>query len=367
MAPLRATRKHQSDQSRDPTGSPQVHAMTSTPARSPIKKRKMGVTLAQKQALIDNLQLEITERARRLRAQYSIQAQQLRSRVEMRINRIPTALRKAKMGDLLLKALHPQQPPQPPKPAYVARPPPVPAKDATTPKPIPRKPVPASNAAAGRKRLSGEISDDKENQRNDANSPKKRSRVVAATTKEPAPIQPAHVLSPTSSNTRFAPRERPAASPAKAALSRPGSPHKGPPGRPNNMLPSTVEKAKAAAARPGTAAGARRALPGASSSVNSTTGTRPRQAIAPRPATAASTRGRRKVSGASDDGSDGSTSTTATKKVGAGRVAKASAAAGPAAKKAAANATKPPATKKPPAAKAGTASAATGRALRKRN
>lgn len=33
---------------------------TSSPQRSPIKKRKLGITLAQKQALIENLQLEST-------------------------------------------------------------------------------------------------------------------------------------------------------------------------------------------------------------------------------------------------------------------------------------------------------------------
>ncbi|KAJ8120252.1 hypothetical protein ONZ43_g2993 [Nemania bipapillata] len=76
-----------------------------SPQRSPIKKRKLGITLSQKQALIDNLQLEISERARRLRAQYNIQAQQLRSRVEMRVNRIPTTLRRLKMCELPAKSL----------------------------------------------------------------------------------------------------------------------------------------------------------------------------------------------------------------------------------------------------------------------
>lgn len=45
----------------------------------------------------------VTERARKLRAQYMLQAQGMRSRIEIRVNRIPTALRKAKMGDLLTK------------------------------------------------------------------------------------------------------------------------------------------------------------------------------------------------------------------------------------------------------------------------
>ena len=42
----------------------------------------------------------VTERARKLRAQYALQAQSLRTRIELRINRIPTSLRKANMGDL---------------------------------------------------------------------------------------------------------------------------------------------------------------------------------------------------------------------------------------------------------------------------
>lgn len=90
-----------------------------TPEQSP-RKQAIGITQAQKQALIDNLQLEsmktpfndltpvaanrvctVTERARRLRAQYAQQAQELRSRLERRVTRIPNALRKRKIQDLL--------------------------------------------------------------------------------------------------------------------------------------------------------------------------------------------------------------------------------------------------------------------------
>lgn len=45
----------------------------------------------------------VTERARKLRAQYMLQAQGLRTRIEIRVNRIPMALRKANIGELLLK------------------------------------------------------------------------------------------------------------------------------------------------------------------------------------------------------------------------------------------------------------------------
>lgn len=45
----------------------------------------------------------VTVRARRLRAQYGTQAEGLRTRVEFRVNRIPPALRKQKLGDLIKK------------------------------------------------------------------------------------------------------------------------------------------------------------------------------------------------------------------------------------------------------------------------
>ncbi|KKK16800.1 hypothetical protein P175DRAFT_0460276 [Aspergillus ochraceoroseus IBT 24754] len=79
-----------------------AYSQDKTPANSPPRK-KPRITRSQKQALMDNLQLEITERARKLRAQYALQAQDLRARIERRINRIPVALRKAKMGELLEK------------------------------------------------------------------------------------------------------------------------------------------------------------------------------------------------------------------------------------------------------------------------
>ncbi|KAM0705914.1 hypothetical protein Q7P35_007274 [Cladosporium inversicolor] len=79
------------------TGEEETH----TPERSPEKRSVFGITESQKQALMDNLQLEVTERARKLRAQYALQAQGLRARLEMRVNRIPQALRKRNIQDLL--------------------------------------------------------------------------------------------------------------------------------------------------------------------------------------------------------------------------------------------------------------------------
>ncbi|KAL9047265.1 MAG: hypothetical protein Q9214_000118 [Letrouitia sp. 1 TL-2023] len=79
-----------------------LQSPVTTPTQSPTKKPVM-ISQSQKQALIDNLQLEVTERARKLRAQYALQAQSLHTRIEMRVNRIPTSLRKANIGELYEK------------------------------------------------------------------------------------------------------------------------------------------------------------------------------------------------------------------------------------------------------------------------
>ncbi|KAI1492655.1 Borealin N terminal-domain-containing protein [Biscogniauxia mediterranea] len=364
MAPIQP-RKRKSDSS-----------VATTPQRSPIKKRKMGISIAQKQALIDNLQLEITERARRLRAQYNVQAQQLRSRVEMRVNRIPTTLRKVKMGELFTKSLQSQQQQQrPPKDPYVAKPPPVPAKDGTSPMRIARKPVPPSKPASGRKRLryavhhvcttneltnfSDEIAGaDKENQGGAVEHPKKKLRGGPA--KEAAPIHSGQVLSTTSSNTRVLPRDRPQ-SPTKPAMSRPASPTKGSPVKSSNMISSMVERARGA--RPG--ALARNGTTSSTSSSNpgtiTATGRARKATVASRPPSTTATRGRRKGSGVSES-SEGST--TAAKKT----TAKAAKPAPPA-KRTVMGTIKSATSKKAPAATTtNTASTtkSTGRTLRKR-
>ena len=70
----------------------------------------------------------VTERARKLRANYNIHAQSLRTRIEIRVNRIPLSLRRLTMGELLDKySKEPQQ--KPSANTGVARGPPVPAKD----------------------------------------------------------------------------------------------------------------------------------------------------------------------------------------------------------------------------------------------
>ncbi|KAI0124679.1 Borealin N terminal-domain-containing protein [Xylariales sp. AK1849] len=362
MAPAR-TRKRKSDRS---TSSVDVEH------RSPIKKRKMGLSVAQKQALIDNLQLEITERARRLRAQYNVQAQQLRSRVEMRVNRIPTALRKIKMGELLIRHAEAQQPRQPQSP-FVARPPPVPAKNGASPKPIPRKPVPAGSSKRSQKRLSEEIAgaDDKENSVEPMGNPKKKLRGGAAAA-EASRVQPGQVLSPTSTNLRIMPRglERPAsptksmmeraASPAKSMIARPASPTKGLNTKASSsLLSNMVEKAKATRS----AAAATRKVTASSTTGSSAAGTstRTRKPAVPIATTTASTRGRRKVSQTSDS-SEASTATVI-KKTTASKAAATK--PPPPAKRTVMSTIRSATTKKAPAAKAA-APATSGRTLRKR-
>lgn len=117
-----------------------VDASDATPTGRSVKR--MRLTRGQKQALIDNLQLEsawepsrrrnhransstVTERARKLRSQYALQASDLRTRIERRVNRIPISLRKANMGELLEKYTAQTQSTSPlrrPSPAKAARP-----------------------------------------------------------------------------------------------------------------------------------------------------------------------------------------------------------------------------------------------------
>ncbi|KAI9888642.1 MAG: hypothetical protein M1814_006582 [Vezdaea aestivalis] len=187
-----------------------------TPTRSPIKKKTRPISLAQKQALIDNLQLEITERARKMRAQYADQALALRTRLEMRISRVPKVLRDVKMGELVQK--HTAQSNRPfgkAVDAPKARP-----ETTTATEPFQSLPSLTSGSQRGIKRTS-EASfspDEKENgPRNGLSNPKKRVKVTATKTDISSPqakLPSAQILSPKSSNSRTLP-----ASPFKAALS----------------------------------------------------------------------------------------------------------------------------------------------------
>ncbi|KAL7275129.1 hypothetical protein RUND412_001948 [Rhizina undulata] len=89
--------------------SPTKSTAPRTPMKSPLRRVRAGlITKEQKQAMIDNLKLEISERVRRLRAQYTAQARALRQRIEMRINRVPKKLWDVKMGELLEQSTMPK-------------------------------------------------------------------------------------------------------------------------------------------------------------------------------------------------------------------------------------------------------------------
>ncbi|OQE26837.1 hypothetical protein PENSTE_c005G00027 [Penicillium steckii] len=225
-----------------------VNAPDATPKGPPAKK--MRLTQGQKQALIDNLQLEITERARKLRSQYALQANDLRARIERRVNRIPISLRKANMGDLYEK--------------YNTQ------NSMTSPlrKPSPAKSRVATNISVGpaspagrARRTSNEGFSDKENapatgEPEGLKNPKRRnnpkatggaSRVVSQEVRS----NDNRILSPKSLNSRTYPQSPFRTSPEKGQpsyLSRPTSPLKpssplraaGPGSRPRGATTSTV-------------------------------------------------------------------------------------------------------------------------------
>ncbi|KAK4936663.1 hypothetical protein LTR10_022515 [Elasticomyces elasticus] len=234
------TRKRKSDQMEE-------SSCAVTPTGSPASK-KMRITEAQKQALIDNLQLEITERARQLRAGYALQCADLRARIERRVNRIPLAIRKMTMGELMEKHEVPKQTqsktqskpirqPQTQSAASKERPlPPLPPQQPSKAH-SPARPQPQSAAARGKKRKSSEIhiASDKENDATGAPDTlpvaKNNKRAKTAATASGPTKQPS-VLSPRSHNSRTLPRspikEYPMApsSPAKSMIARPTSPLK---------------------------------------------------------------------------------------------------------------------------------------------
>ncbi|KAJ9157785.1 Borealin-lik [Pleurostoma richardsiae] len=393
MAPPRGRKRKSGESTISTADNDAVRGTTEhkTPAKdtipsgeSPHKKRKLGITLEQKQALIDNLQLEITQRARKLRAQYNLQAQGLRTRIEIRVNRIPMALRKAKMGDLLQKYStaggQQQRAAALTAPTFTAplssRPPPVPEKDAHLIRPASQRSAATSAASRpGTGRAAEHLRNEtagvnKENEVEPLDGAKKRLRAHH----EGAP-NPAQVLSPTSSNTRVPARDRapPPASPAKSYIARPASPVKQP--STSNLVSTMMEKARstraAATTRKATVSSAASSAGGATTTAG-TRGRRGAAAAAAPPTRTTATRTARRVSGVSES-SDGSTSTVVRKPVGRpAAAAKASAppaattkrtvmgtirrgVAGTAAKKAAATKAAAP------------ASTATGRVLRKRN
>ncbi|KAG8530774.1 uncharacterized protein KY384_004131 [Bacidia gigantensis] len=229
MAPAR-TRMPKSSIESDTSTRQHTHSPATTPQRSP-QKRFMKITATQKQALIDNLQLEVTERARKLRAQYAMQAQSLRSRIELRVNRIPTALRKTNMGELHAKHETAQQ--QKEKAtnaqAFTKQAPriaePRPAKQTVEAK---KEGMPAKSR--GKKRNSDEMECGEivKIHEDPIENPKKRAKANKNATTARAP-HPSTVLSPKSANSRTLPQSpvRPhLGSPAKSFQSHATSPLK---------------------------------------------------------------------------------------------------------------------------------------------
>jgi hypothetical protein len=216
---------------------PEPTTPTTTPAR-----KKLKLSEGQKQALIDNLQLEITERARKLRAHYALQCADLRARVERRVNRIPMAMRKMTMGELMAKnstAARPQAAQNARTQANYAA-----ARDRPLP-PLPqdRSPQRASPIRAqqspskGKKRKSSQIhiASDKENDVfvPDSLPIAKKTRTKAntgATARAVSRAGKANVLSPRSHNSRTLPQSPVKSyggmSPMKSTFARPISPIK---------------------------------------------------------------------------------------------------------------------------------------------
>ncbi|KAA8909013.1 Borealin N terminal-domain-containing protein [Sphaerosporella brunnea] len=88
---------------RAPTGS--VTKEPATSPKSPFRRVVDGrITKPQKQALLDNLEVEMNQRTRKLRSQVNQQVHALKQRIEMRINRIPKKFWKMTMADLLALA-----------------------------------------------------------------------------------------------------------------------------------------------------------------------------------------------------------------------------------------------------------------------
>ncbi|KAM3086827.1 hypothetical protein ACMFMG_000950 [Clarireedia jacksonii] len=237
-----------------------------TPTQSPARAGPvMRISLGQKQALIDNLQLEVTERARKLRAQYNVQAQGLKTRIEIRVNRIPISLRRKDIGELWTKhsstgtnaSWSPLGPPVPPKNSHKKV-----LVDDSQPGPSTRlSPVPVARAA---KRTSAEAALDKENEH--IESPPKRNKappiLPERTTSRMKDHHPNQVLSPRSANSRTLPMSpiRPA-SPSKPFLARPVSPFKPVVSLASTVGGGTLKAGMADKAKTTRAAGTRRISP----------------------------------------------------------------------------------------------------------
>ncbi|KAK8218304.1 Borealin N terminal-domain-containing protein [Phyllosticta capitalensis] len=298
-----------------PTSSVAASPSVQTPERMSPSKKTLKLSDAQKQALMDNLQLEVTERARKLRAQYALLSQGLRSRLEMRVNRIPSSLRKTNIMDLVEK--------------YSEQPNGAPSTQ-TRPLPSATRKTPGFSTSStpditrGKKRPSAEISADKENAvhrdiDSDLALPKKRNKTATTTYKTPGtgPAKsrarvvsnqdaPSTVLSPKSSNSRTYPR-----SPVKSADEKALKPPPGPIG-------TIASPLKASIIRPDTRTGDR---PGSRGKTGTTSTTRGKKAGTTKTAASSTRTTRARISDASSNDSaatDATTGTTIVRRAAAG-------------------------------------------------
>ena len=233
-----------------------------TPTRSPARK-KLKITQQQKQALMDNLQLEsmqlrsaqsraiaditpVTERARQLRAEYALQCADLRARIERRVNRIPISIRKTTMGDLMqqhetTEAVQPKtSPPKQHISVEIAAPKPLPPlpQQATSKLPSSARLQPQPAPPRGKKRMSPEIhiASDEQNEHephslpvvksNKRAKPAPTTKGTRTTSRSVASKEQTSVLSPRSHNSRTLPRSPIKdvclpTSPAKSMIARP--------------------------------------------------------------------------------------------------------------------------------------------------
>lgn len=141
--------------------------------------------------------------------------------------------------------------------------------------------------------------------------PKKKARAGPATTS--IARNPGQVLSPASSNSRIAPRERAVASPVKSGIARPVSPTKM--SSATNYLSNMVEKARSTRAAATNRKTTTSTTTSSSNGSTSASTTRARRGVAVQPAPPArpATRTARRVSAISES-SDGSTSTVVRKR-----------------------------------------------------
>ncbi|KAI9790146.1 MAG: hypothetical protein M1816_005346 [Peltula sp. TS41687] len=211
-----------------------------TTGNGPASTRQIVMTLHERQQLIDNLREEITGRARKLRTQCGVQAHNLRTKIERRVQRITPTVKKTKLGNLIAQyeaqderrdpggaqptngnVIQPaQRRPLPPPP------PPILEDHPKTSKPSVQQEKQPRNNKRGTKRKSDEIDQDTDKENavqmpEDLPIPKKRVKTTTTNTATAAAIanknlaatratsrtkaQPSQVLSPKSFNSRTLP------------------------------------------------------------------------------------------------------------------------------------------------------------------